>query len=474
VIPDDRRLFTQHNRNSVSVQLPAAHSSPGHKGIGLPGPCWLALAAALLASPLTLAQNRVLDLDGNGSYVELPPNIFTNLTEATVEVWAKWDSFRNYSRVFDFGAVYQSMNVFNHASTTDLRFNLYPRNAQKDPSLLYHIRVNGLLKAGEWIHLAAISGPGGMRLYVNGELMGLHTNPASFADIKVFQTNYFGRGTTQNPTDQDFHGQMDEIRVWNHRRTEAQIREHLRKRLTGNEAGLAGLWNFDDGSARDKSGRGNHGTLFGNARIVTPDSLAAAQLIAAEQPAAPPPNAAAPPAKVVALVPANPRDTATWWIAGALTLIVGLMAWLVWMLRRSALAAPKSLPAASTLALTAEANTSSAGALTSADQALKDRALAELTEFAKESLVQGLFEQRKALLETHQKAQQELAALESRLVSLHLSDRVQAYEKRIAELEQELESRTGELRELTNATLLLLRRKLEEEKQLERTGSPLN
>jgi hypothetical protein len=416
----------------------------------------------------------VLELDGNASYVELPPNIFTNLTEATVEVWARWDSLRNYSRVFDFGAAYQAMNLFNHARTPDLRFNLYPRNAQKDSSLLYHIRVNNLLKPGEWIHLAAVSGPGGMKLYVNGELMGLHTNAASFADIKVYQTNYFGRGTTQNPNDEDFRGQMDEIRVWNHRRTEAQIREHMRKRMTGAEPGLAGLWNFDDGTAQDKSGRGNHGTLSGNARILTPDSLAAAQLIAGEQPPLSPSNASTPPANLAAAVPANPLDTATWWIAGAMTLIVALLAWLVLMLRRSALTSQKTLPAASTLVLTAGANAGPAGIGTPADQALKSRALAELTEFAKESLVQGLFEQRKALLETHQKAQQELAALEARLVSLHLSDRVQAYEKRIAELEKELETRSGEVRELTNATLLLLRRKLEEERQLERKGDRLN
>ena len=105
---------------------------------------------------------------------------------------------------------------------------------------------------------------------------------------------------------------------------------------------------------------------------------------------------------------------------------------------------------------------------------LKERALAELTEFAKQSLVQGLFSQRNVLLETHQKAQLELAELEARLVSLHLSDRVQAYEKRIAELEKELESRSGEVRELTRATLLLLRKKLEEEKQLERKTGRFN
>jgi hypothetical protein len=430
------------------------------------------LLAFAPACQFASAQNRVLELDGNGSYVELPPDIFTNLTEATVEVWARWSSFRTYSRVFDFGAAYQSMSVFNHANTPDLRFNLYPRNARNDQSLLYHIRVNGSLVANEWMHLAAISGPGGMKLYVNGELVGLHTNAASFADIKVSHTNLFGRGTTRNPGDQDFHGQMDEIRVWDHRRTESQIRENMRKQLTGKETGLSGLWNFDDGTARDTSTQGNHGKLIGNARAVALDPLTASKLVVPEALPTVAPNPVTPLPNTLAAVPANGRDTATWWIAGSLTLIVALLAWLVLMLRRN-VGAPKLLPAASSPALTAGSGTL-ASAEASSGHDLKERALAELTEFAKESLVQGLFEQRKTLLETHQKAQQELAALESRLVSLHLSDRVQAYEKRIAELEKELESRSGEVRELTAATLLLLRKKLEEEKQLEGKPSRLN
>ena len=161
-------------------------------------PCLFSILLVLLwvtrlyAQPV--ATNRVLELDGDGAYVVLPPNIFTNLNEATVEVWAKWDSFQAVSRIFEFGAGYQSMSLFNHAETTDLRFNIYPDFAQPGSPSQHIIRVNDLLRTSEWIHLAAISGRGGMKLYANGVLVGEHTNAASFADIKVSQTNYFGRG----------------------------------------------------------------------------------------------------------------------------------------------------------------------------------------------------------------------------------------------------------------------------------------
>src|SRR5262245_50073485 len=58
--------------------------------------------ARLQAQPATLT-NRVLHLDGTNSYVELPPNIFDTLTQATVEGWVKWERVRSTERFFDFG-----------------------------------------------------------------------------------------------------------------------------------------------------------------------------------------------------------------------------------------------------------------------------------------------------------------------------------------------------------------------------------
>jgi uncharacterized protein YbgA (DUF1722 family) len=97
--------------------------------------------------------------------------------------------------------------------------------------------------------------------------------------------------------------------------------------------------------------------------------------------------------------------------------------------------------------------------------AVKQQALENLTHFAKESLVQGLYSQRQALIEAQAQAYRELGRLEARLTTLQLPERIQAYEQRIAELEKELTLREGELREMTLATLQLLREKVAEEKR---------
>lgn len=432
---------------------------------------------ALLLATLTLTAqgatvtNRALKLDGQGSYLELPQNIFQDLTQSTVEVWAKWKELAWYSRVFEFGAGYQSVSLFNHMTNSDLRFNIYPRFAKNDPSSMFTATARGLLRTNEWIHLAAVSGPGGMQLYANGRLVAQHTNALTFADIKVTQTNVLGRGLARGQLDRDFRGEIDEVRVWDHRRTLAQIRDGMFKRMHGTEDGLTHLWNFDDGTPSDSGPNFHHGKLIGKARVGSSDlDLAppvAPVVAVVTPPVAPAPAvsnapavAAVAPIHVAVTAPASNSNAAVWWIAGSLISLVAMLACLLMMLRRSGLGTPKQLlPAAS------------AGALTEGgvpnDPGLKERALADLTDFAKQSLVQGLYSQRAALLETHQKAQEELAQLEARVVALRLPERIQAYETRIGELEKELTNRGDELRELTLATLQVLRQKLEEEKQKE-------
>jgi hypothetical protein len=173
------------------------------------------------------------------------------------------------------------------------------------------------------------------------------------------------------------------------------------------------------------------------------------------------------------------------WIFAALAVIIFLLGWLVLVLKRNGV--PKNLSPATVVvpsvvsksdsveewkqrALEAEAMAGKQG------QILREKIMPEVAEFAKQSLVQGLYAQRNALLETQQKAQQALAQLESQLTSLHLplQERIRAYEKRISELEKEVETQGEEMRELTRATLALVRKKLEDEKELGRISGRFN
>src|SRR5437868_6139218 len=69
-----------------------------------------ALAAQQPAKPAAIASkggapfsHSLLLVDG-GSYLDLPPDVFSDLTETTIEAWVKWNAFGNrYQRIFNYG-----------------------------------------------------------------------------------------------------------------------------------------------------------------------------------------------------------------------------------------------------------------------------------------------------------------------------------------------------------------------------------
>ena len=151
--------------------------------------------------------------------------------------------------------------------------------------------------------------------------------------------------------------------------------------------------------------------------------------------------------------------SAEWMIVGALGMIILLLLGLILLLKRFGRHA-SLLPAPVTSASVQRGN-------------LHSQFPPELTEFAKQELVQGLYSQRQALIETQKLAEQRLIELQQWLgqLQLPLQGRIKAYEDRIAALEKELATKDESMRELTKATLLLVRRKLAEEKERERTYS---
>ncbi len=180
---------------------------------------------------------KVMEFNGTNNHVELPPNIFNGLTNATVEAWVKWQRLggSGWNRVFNYGAGGKDLSVAT-VGTNGLWF------VASDSGELHTITLPGALRLGEWIHVAAVSGQEGMRLYVNGSLAGTNAFTGSFASLGDGTFNRLGRTVSVNPNDLPFRGQLDEVRVWSVARTEAQIRETMQVELTGNEPGLAGYW----------------------------------------------------------------------------------------------------------------------------------------------------------------------------------------------------------------------------------------
>jgi signal transduction histidine kinase/CheY-like chemotaxis protein/ligand-binding sensor domain-containing protein/protocatechuate 3,4-dioxygenase beta subunit len=267
---------------------PGRDASPNenHATLGRAAPAVAPQATSGFGAPIPLllpfvARENVLSLDGNGSYVELPADIFLNLTEATVEGWVKWQGFQEMSRVFDFVFAGRHVNLRNQSTRGDLWAESFQAGQR------HSIRVPASLHLNEWAHLAVFVGKSDLKLYLNGVRLtnDVVEDADTFRSAEFSRQNVLGRSNAKVVwnTDKEFAGQMDEVRVWRGERTEAQIREGMSRKLTGQEPELVGLWNFDDPAnpGRDASPNGHHGKLMGNAQVVP---VASETTVAAWQP----------------------------------------------------------------------------------------------------------------------------------------------------------------------------------------------
>lgn len=123
---------------------------------------------------------------------------------------------------------------------------------------------------GGCYHVAAVYDQKVGRIYINGQLDVEENREGFTGDVAVSDEN-LKIGYWFSPyrdVHESFFGQVDEIRIFNIARTHQEILSTMNRPLTGGEEGLVGYWNFDSGTANDKSKFGNHGRLKGNAQIV--------------------------------------------------------------------------------------------------------------------------------------------------------------------------------------------------------------
>jgi hypothetical protein len=71
-----------------------------------------------------------------------------------------------------------------------------------------------------------------------------------------------------------FDGFIDDVRIWDHARSEAEIAAQMNCRLSGTESGLVAYWTFDESDLSDLTGHGHGGGAVGTAGAVAYAALA--------------------------------------------------------------------------------------------------------------------------------------------------------------------------------------------------------
>lgn len=211
--------------------------------------------------------NQVLSLDGDGDYIEVSdsPSLHTISDAITLEAWFKAASF--YPNSGNVNSIIRK-NLAAGRENFILRFRTIPDGKQQiemSPGLrIGKIIVPYKFEIGKWYHLAGTYNGSRLTVYLNGAKI---RSQAASGKIDIDDSDlYLGRGDPQYSMGEYFHGELDEIRIWNVARTRPEIESFIISSLTGKEDGLVAYWNFDDGTAKDLSS-GHEGSLNGDSQI---------------------------------------------------------------------------------------------------------------------------------------------------------------------------------------------------------------
>ncbi|MCZ8189791.1 MAG: hypothetical protein O9326_08620, partial [Microcystis sp. LE19-338.1B] len=198
-----------------------------------------------------IVEDAALSFDGN-DYVQV--NLNEPETEVTHELW-----FKTTNPNVGLFSIMSADGGYDRAIYL-YQGNLYTRLWSNE--VIGSTGIN--LADGNWHHVAHTFGAsiGGEKLYIDGQLVASGTKAQS--DF-TWQDKILIGYSIDAPVD-FFQGQIDEIRIWNKTRTQAEIQADMNHQLTGTESGLIGYWQFSEGTGNtvtDLAGNDNNGTIYG-------------------------------------------------------------------------------------------------------------------------------------------------------------------------------------------------------------------
>ena len=244
-------------RVPISVNV-SSNPSPTAPSITASGPTTFCNGGSVTLNSNVGNNNALSFVKTNSQYVSVPHSASINLGATfTMEAWVKYSGV-NVTIVDkgDYDFLWQ-LNTDPLLNTNSLRMGFYTKNTG---AWSYS---TGIVPQNTWTHVAITLNASTLTFYINGVASG--TAVVTFSQDN--QPMNIGR---QQPTAcvcNHFNGSMDELRLWNVVRTQAQIQGNSNNTIPTNSAGLVVYYKFDEGTGTttaDATGNGNNGTLVNN------------------------------------------------------------------------------------------------------------------------------------------------------------------------------------------------------------------
>ncbi len=226
-------------------------------------------APTCTVGPPTTCSGNSLQFDGLDDEVDIPhsPSLsFGASDQMTVELWFNASESRSVYHLIGKRSGCDDFNYQLNVGSGELHFFT-------GPSPTFRVGPLFSTPVGQWVHAAATCDGSIVRFYVNGQLEA--TGPGTLGNENTAPVRIGQSGTC--PDGQRFAGLIDEVRIWNVARTQAEISANMNRTIDPNSPGLVGYWRFDEGlgdqTVLDKSAHGNDGTRGANSSVAPDDPM---------------------------------------------------------------------------------------------------------------------------------------------------------------------------------------------------------
>jgi len=187
----------------------------------------------LLCISSVAQSNNAISFDGTDDYISTSGYVVPVSGDFTIEFWVYTTTYSGYREFVSQGSSGSAFYIGTANATGEIRCG----DSWGSTGVI--------MPLNKWVHIALVKSGTSATLYLDGMKK---VTLASGYSISGAGTS-FQMGTQYGGIGEYFNGNMDELRIWNTARTQAEIKANMfNKTLTDNTSGLVAYYRFNEGS----------------------------------------------------------------------------------------------------------------------------------------------------------------------------------------------------------------------------------
>ncbi len=198
----------------------------------------LPLFILLFSLNAVFAQNRALNFDGVDDYIPITGSSSLSPSKITCETWVYITDFSTTPCADCAPIIWEQGDAYRFGTGNGQIVHLQLMNS----STVVSLNSSTKLKSSTWHHIAGTFDGTKMKIYIDGVCKDSNSTTSSFS---IYYPGTSDVWIADPKT--GFNGTLEETRIWDYARSEAQIKEGMYRKFPTNQSGLMLQYSYEDG-----------------------------------------------------------------------------------------------------------------------------------------------------------------------------------------------------------------------------------